>query len=193
MKRTSSWIGSAVLLLAATTAAPAATISFAPPTQTVGVGSSAVVDVIISGAYVGAFDLDVTYDPSIVSFREVVFGDFLGAPFSLQDSAGGGGVVDLAEVSLLDPAELMQIQPASFRLASIIFDAVGVGVSPLAFSQLLVGDPEALSVMLDSQAGEIRVTGGGEPLVPEPSTISMFILAGGVLALLRRRRKLIHD
>ena len=54
----------------------AAAIGFAPASQTAGVGDSLSVDIVISdlaGEIVSAYDLDVTYDASVLSATAVSF------------------------------------------------------------------------------------------------------------------------
>ncbi len=92
-------------------------IKLIPDSATVVSGDLLGVDVVISGLgdgdepSVGAFDLDVSFDSTIFSPTDVTFGPFLGDPDpfafeTLTDFNFLSGVVDLAEVSLLSPAEL---------------------------------------------------------------------------------------
>lgn len=166
----------------------AVTIGLVPGSQTVGVGLPASVDVVVSGFGVGlgpslgAFDLDVSYDDSILAATGVTFGPFLGDP-GLGEAILGfdvsvPGLVDFFEVSLLLPFELDVLQPGSFPLATISFDTVGVGASSLSFSEAVLGD--AFGQPLDvtsAQPGSIRV-------VPEPASWNL-LLAG--LALVAQR------
>ncbi|CAG0972652.1 hypothetical protein GEOBC_01363 [Geobacteraceae bacterium] len=154
--------------------APAGAVSldFVPSQQTVDVGQSLSVDLLISGlgSSVGSFDLDVSFDPAVLFPTGVAFGPFLGDPAlgeALTDFIFLGGVVDLAEVSLLTSSELDALQPDSFTLATLFFDAVSVGSSGLEFSQALVDD--ASGIKLDLTTGS-----GGVNVVPEPGT---FLLA----------------
>jgi hypothetical protein len=106
------------------------------------------VDIFISGLgagippSVGAFDLDVSFDPAILSPTGVAFGPFLGIPFvdALVDATFPPGVIDLAEVSLLPSADLDLLQPAAFPFATLFFDTLALGTSPLTFSLVIVDD-----------------------------------------------------
>ena len=88
----------------------AVSLDFVPATQTVQLSDLVMVDVVISGLNaggddsVGDFDLDVTYDASLLTASGVTFGTELGDGFftSLQSfSLATSGVVDLAEISFL--------------------------------------------------------------------------------------------
>lgn len=158
--------------------APAGAVSldFVPSQQTVDVGESFSVDLVISGLgsggppSVGSFDLDVSFDPAVLFPTGVLFGTFLGAPAfaeALIDAAFLGGAVDLAEVSLLTSSELDALQPDSFSLATLFFDAISLGSSGLEFSQALVDDTFGQKLDLTLGSGEVNV-------VPEPGT---FVLA----------------
>jgi hypothetical protein len=88
----------------------------------------------------GAFDLDVSFDPSVLLPLDVAFGPFLGDPSLLEaltDFNFFPGLVDLAEVSLLLPEELDALQRASFPLATLVFDRIGVGEERLAFTPIV--------------------------------------------------------
>ncbi len=131
------------------TSALALSVDFVPGSQTVPVGRPVSVDTVLSGLAaagppsVGAFDLDVSFDPSILSPTGVTFGAFLGDPSlfeALTASSFLPGVVDLAEVSLLAPTDLDTLQPVSFALATLSFDTLAFGNSSLNFSQVIVSD-----------------------------------------------------
>ena len=90
----------------------------------------------------GSWDLDLTFDASLMSLDSVSFGGFLGGPAdSLQDALeNGSGSWDLAEISLLSPDELDALQPASFVLATLDFSALAEGTSSVALSGGVAGD-----------------------------------------------------
>ena len=176
----------------------AVTIDFVPSSQTVALGDPVSVDVVVSGLDVSgeiirAFDLDATYDPSILSATDVLIDTSLGG---LLDSFGGfdlstPGVVDFFEVSLLSDSELEAIQGDSFTLATLLFDSIAAGTSPLGlvaeggFNVVVGSDWTELTVQTGIGAVTVQDDGGGT--VPEPSTGLLLVVA---LAVLATRRKL---
>jgi hypothetical protein len=187
-------IGLGLLLALAPAAAGALSIGFAPVAVTGAVGSSLALDVVVSGLgdgtapSLGSFDLDVSFDPSLLSFDSLGFGALLGGPAdSLRDSdEPAAGVVDLAEVSLLSPPELDALQPDSFVLATLSFTALGAGTSTVSFSQALLGDAFGQRFG-EVSLGAARVTASGA-VIPEPRAFALFALGALAVARVRPRR-----
>ena len=114
-------------------ASSATLLSFSPSTNTVNVGDTFDVDVVISDLYaadgsreiVSAFDLDVLYDSAVLNATSVTFGTFLdplGLWFSLQDvDLSGSGVIDIAELSLYEDWGTCIISTGQFYTCHIIF------------------------------------------------------------------------
>jgi hypothetical protein len=172
--------------LLGTPPARAISLDFVPASQTVGTGPLSV-DVAVSGLgagippSVGAFDLDVSFDPLVLAPISVTFGSFLGDVTlgeALTSFTLSPGVVDLAEVSLLLPVELDALQPASFTLATLAFNTLSTGTSPLTFSQALVDDAFAVRVAADPSNGNVTVEATGP--VPRPS--GLLLLGWGLAA-----------
>jgi hypothetical protein len=156
----------------------------------VGVGFE--VDVVVAGlgggdSSISAYDLDIGFDASLLSFDSVEFGVLLGGPAdSLQDSGLlGAGVLDLAELSLLDAGALDTLQPDSFVLATLHFTPIAPGTSSLTFSQAIVANGGGGVVReLTLGAGRVVV---GDRVIPEPGAAALFAL--GALAVARRARR----
>ena len=159
--------------------ATAITIGFSPASQTVGPGDTLWVDVVISdlgGEIVSAYDLDVTYDASVLSATGISFGQMLGDEswwevFNDADLSVAG-LVDFAQLSLLSDAELAILQPDSFTLATLGFQATGPGTASLDFRFDAFNDITGLNagvLDLDPASGIVQV-------IPEPHSALAFAL-----------------
>jgi hypothetical protein len=154
-------------------------LSFAPVAQTVALGSEASVAVRIADAMpggLGAYDFDVTFDPSVVAFDRADDAFGLGLAFGLG-TTGGVGRVTVSDFSLESIADLLALQTDSFDLFTLVFDAVGGGVSPLGFEAVTLGDAAGNPVAFTAGAGSITVTAA----VPEPGSTAL--VAAAALAL----------
>lgn len=118
----------------------AISIGFTPVSQEVPLGDPAMVDLVISdlGSFsapsLRAFDMDITYDSTILAFDSLIFGD----PFSgdQQDLFGLGsvtaydasapGTINLFELTLHFPLDLADFQADTFVLASLTFDILAL-------------------------------------------------------------------
>ena len=192
----------ALSLLISTGTASALTLSLEPSATSVAVGSAFTVDLMVSGVNptgaaplpVGAFDIDVWFDPMLMSFTGYQLGNSLGAvDTEALDWSWGEftpGIIDLAELSLLSPAELEAIgQPESFSLATLEFLCLGMGTSQIGIDD---SDPLFTYNVVDAWGDSFAVTVADPVTIaqtPEPGT--MLLLASGLagLAGTRRRRK----
>jgi hypothetical protein len=119
---------------------------------------------------VGGFDISVSFFAGIVSPTGATYGPYLGdalSSLSLTDLSVSGQA-HLFEVSLLPSGSLDTLQdPAKssgFVLATLSFDAVGLGTSPLDFSNVALTDANANPIVpVITNAGSITVVPEEEP------------------------------
>ena len=192
-------------LLLAPLSSQAISISLNPVSQTVTVGSSFDVTLTISGLGDGiapslsAFDTDISFDQTILSFSSVTFGSFLGDPdpasfetITSFDDFTTPGIVNLFEVSLLDgnaatcifciPPYLDDLQPGEFTLATLTFNALAAGSSSLGINLNALADADANSLTADLNAARVNVD-GTNGTVPEPPTLLLLVLGGLLTSL----------
>jgi hypothetical protein len=186
------------LTVFAITAASANTITVLPSSQNVGLGNQASVSLTIAGLgngtapSVGAYDIDVMFDPTVLSFNSAIFGnqlDILGLG-DLQFVTPGAGDVDLFELSLDSASDLNNLQAASFILATLTFDTIGTGTSPITLTLNALGDADGKALAADLVNGSVTVSQQGGPSpVPEPSSLVLIVGAAPLLIGLYHRRK----
>ncbi|MGK7956696.1 MAG: cohesin domain-containing protein [Crocosphaera sp.] len=121
----------------------AVTLDLLPETQGVTVGQPVIVDVQISELgngmtpSVGGFNLELSYDPAVLSFNDLTFSgliDLSNLESQSVDSSTPGTLV-FGDVSLDSPEDLNAAQPDNFSLANIEFISGGVGInSPLSLT-----------------------------------------------------------
>ena len=181
--------------------ATAITLEFTPNSQTTTLNSQISVDLAISGLgagtepSLGAFDISLGFDSSVIAFDNAVFGDQL-------DLLGIGSIngtditifppeINLFEISLNSVEALNDLQADSFTLATVTFDAVGIGTSSLTFNDVTLADAFGLPLDADLQPGLITVERGTTmAFVPESSTSFPLLVSGkiGILIWLFQKK-----
>ncbi len=177
--------------------AHAIVIGIDPSSQVVPVGNPFTVGLTISGLgsgsvpSLGTFDVDLTFDPAILSFGSVSYGDpVLGDQLDLSGlgaitiTTPGAGSVNLFELSLDLPDVLDTLQADSFTLATLTFDPLSLGTSQFNLLNIKLGDAVGNALLTDVRGGSVSV-------VPEPATILLLASGLGALGLgnWKRRRQ----
>ena len=136
----------------------------------------------------GAFLVEITYEESLLMFDSVDYGSFLGNPNDAIETdivtTPSVGSVSLDEFSFLFDFELDALQPDSFSLATITFNSIGAGTSPLGFGLVDISDAEGISLMPTLSGAQVSA-------VPLPATVLLF--PSGLLAWigwLRRKNRI---
>jgi hypothetical protein len=201
--KTTCLFGTGLLLAAATTSLQAVVISFEPSSPVVQAGSTVQLKLAISGLglgtppSVGVFDIDVTYNPDILSFDAITFGDpGLGDQLDLGGTGSVTGVdssvpgiVNHFEVSLDTPADLDGMQTDTFTLSVFTFTALAPGFSSLNIVVNALGDTLGDSLSASVVSGGVNVSAVNA--VPE-TLDGLWALALGAIGclgprLIRRR------
>jgi hypothetical protein len=185
------------LMLFSTKDSCAIELGFAPLSQDVLLGNTANVKLVISGLgdmtapSLSTFDLDVTFNPSILSFNSVSYGDsVLGDQLdllglgTLTTTTPGTGILNLMELSFDDPDTLNNLQAGSFTLATLTFDTIALGSSPLGLSINALGDAWGDPLYASAAEGGINVVPN---VVPEPSTLAL--LGSGLIGITFLRKR----
>lgn len=140
------------------------TVKVQPESQNAALGGSLTVNIVASGLgdfvapALGAFDLNLAFDPAILDFANINFGPFLG------DEAQGEAISGLAtlssdlmafEVSSLLPAELIALQPSSLPLFTVTFNVIAEGTSALDLSLNALSDELGTPLIADLVDGSV--------------------------------------
>lgn len=201
-----AWLAAlAVVAGMAMPSANAIQLSVQPGFINVAPGAGVDVSLVISGLgdgvapALGAFDLNLAFDTSVLTYDSVTFGDSgLGNQLALNvpsvdgDSFDAGlGVLNLFSVSLDSVSDLESLQAGSFVLASLHFTASGLGLSGLTLSDIILSDAVGADLIADTiRGGSVEVT-RGTATVPDAGMVfpGVFLLAFGAgCSWIRQRR-----
>ena len=141
----------------------------------------------------GAFQIRLTYDPNILQFQDVKEGQFLGSsgrPVECLPPNTPQGAIDFTCVTLGSTPEG---PTGSGELATVTFQPLGSGTSPLHFDLLILADPPANPLPAQAQDASITVGGtedGGFRWVlwgPVIGGVALALAAAGAVVLWSRR------
>lgn len=166
--------------------AQAATLSFLPDYNSITVGETVSVDIEISGLEsvdLAGFDLDVSFDDSVLDFTGYTLYDELGVvPADASDwSQGddGSGTINVAEMSWLWD---LSGQSDSFTLATLTFAGLEVGSSDLTFTYTDLSDDWGDVITADLLGGNVDVN-------PVPLPGAVWLLGSGLAGLVGLKRR----
>lgn len=179
----------AYFLLFAVGASAANQISILPRIEYVNVGALAEIDISASlplggiDGSIGAFDLDVLFDPALLSFASVTFGSALDplAMGSIRGTSNNLGRANLYEISLDSITDLVDNQPREFILATITFRAIGVGIGELNLTLNALADASGRPLASTLLPGMLTVTPVDEPSISAFLSIGLLVV-GAIVA-----------
>ncbi|MDP3334953.1 MAG: cohesin domain-containing protein [Methylococcaceae bacterium] len=160
-------------------------------------GNSVNVDIGISGLASGAapslsgYDVNLSFDPSYLSFTGVVFGDAaLGNQLDLASlgsttifELAGAGIVNLFELSGDTVEDLNTLQADSFNLATVTFDVLNAGTSLLQLD---------LNALVDAGGNTLSAITLSAPVTTVPLPSAFLLMAPALAGLMcagKRRQK----
>lgn len=142
---------------------------------------------------IGTYDVDVTFDPSVISFDSVTFGSQLSLnsiPLFQDGIITGSGILNLAEISDDTPTDLNNLQAPDFTLATITFNTVSAGSSGVNVSVTDLGDAAGDSLTVTNfNPGTVTVNSA----VPVPFGVSTnmgIVILSGICGVNYLRKRL---
>jgi len=189
MYKSVSFMLAALALIAP--AANAVTLAVVPAAPAANVGSTFSVDVVASGVgtgapSIGAYDVDLSYDSSLLSFNNLTLGtglDVRGLGSLPGSDASVPGKVNVFEVSFDTIPDLNQLQPDTFTLFTLTFNAAAAGTSALQLTLNALSDAAGSALAASLQSGSVTVSP-----VPLPPTVWLLLSGLAGLVVTRTRR-----
>jgi hypothetical protein len=180
--------------------AQALILTVTPSVTNISVGDTFSVDIVASDlsfdplSTIGAFDIDVAFDSSLLRMDLVTFGTGLNLgdlSGSLQTVTDWSTSVEVDEISFFDSDTLYTSQPLDFTLFTLDFTTLALGSSSLELTANSISDALASNggLVPTIQNGNVNISNGNSA-IPEPGMISLFSLGliTGLLVTMRRRK-----
>jgi hypothetical protein len=135
------------------------------------------------------YDLDIHFDPSLLSYGGITFGDpLLGNQLDVFNLGSntiaaeltGIGILNVFELSLDTPADMNACQADTFILATLRFDMLNHGTSALTINVNVFDDADAVALSPAVQSATITT-------VPLPSAVWLWLAGLGIMTKRWRR------
>ena len=153
---------------------------FDPSEQTIDLGQTAAVNLWISGLgdhstpNLGAYDLEIGYDQSVLQLTSIGFNEYLGLSGTGSFNALVPGVLRVYEVSLLLDSELSALQPDAFPLVSLEFRMQDLINSQIEILKADLSDGDGSALFAAFQSANVTA-------VPVPP--ALILLASALIGL----------
>ncbi len=194
MKTKISLLGALLILALFSSGAHAVALILAPNAQNVGVGSQVSVDVRainLAGDFVGAYDFNVSWDPTLLDFINIEFSPYLDGP-SMSTQSFDEFTPGTLSVSEFSSGSLSMQDGTPFTLFTLTFDALAVGTSDFHFT---AGGSPGFDFLADAfgETLDVEIREGKIRIDPVPVPAAVWFLLSGLAAIgMRARRARTH-
>jgi len=134
---------------------PTTTVSIAPASQEIFLGSTGITDVLVEDVtdlYV--FEFQIAFDPTLVEVVQIQPGDFLSPDWLLENSVDNDNGTLAYALCQLNPSPP---QSGDGVLATITWRGKAMGTSPITLTYVQLGAPAGVPIPSNTQDGEITV------------------------------------